>query len=116
MLNKILGTKGERLAADFLIRHGFEVIERNFRYNRGEIDIITRKGKLISFCEVKTRRSDTYGSGEEAIDLKKRKQIQKVAEGYILEHKLDDYDFRFDVVVVEMRRSSTKIRIIEDAF
>jgi putative endonuclease len=114
--NKKLGTKGEQLAANFLKGHGFEIIERNFRFDRGEIDIIARKEKLISFCEVKTRTSDAYGRGEEAVDPRKRKQIRKVAEGYIMEHGLDDYDFRFDVVVVEVKRGSTKIRIIEDAF
>jgi len=116
MLKKILGAKGEKLAADFLERLGFEVINRNFRFERGEIDIIARKGKLIIFCEVKTRTSSVYGKGEEAVDLRKQKQIRKVAEGYILERELDDYEFRFDVVVVEIERSETKIRIIENAF
>jgi len=116
MLKKLLGTKGEKLAADFLCRQGFEIIDRNFRFDRGEIDIIARKGKLIIFCEVKTRTTSTFGKGEEAVDYRKQQQIRKVAEGYISEKKLDDYDFRFDVVVVEIKRESTKIRVIEDAF
>ncbi|MFZ1080385.1 MAG: YraN family protein [Candidatus Kryptoniota bacterium] len=116
MLNKVLGTKGENLASDFLKRNGFEIIERNFRYDRGEIDIIARKGKLITFCEVKTRTSSAYGGGETAVNFRKQQQIRKVAEGYIAERELDDYDFRFDVIVVEIRRGSTSIRIIENAF
>lgn len=114
--------KGEQLAADFLTRRGFKIIERNFKYDRGEIDIIARKGNLIVFCEVKTRRSTTYGGGESAVDFRKQQQIRKVAEGYIAERNFsagplgEDFDFRFDVIVVEMSSSSTKIRVIENAF
>jgi putative endonuclease len=116
MLNKALGAKGEELAAKFLQRHGFEIMERNFRYEKGEIDIIARRGSLITFCEVKTRTSAAYGGGENAVDYRKQKQIRKVAEGFIVERDLEDYDFRFDVVVVEIKRDSTKIRIIQNAF
>ena len=72
MLNKVLGAKGEKLAADFLERNGFEVTEKNFRYDRGEIDIVARKGKLITFCEVKTRTNSAYGGGENAVDYRKQ--------------------------------------------
>jgi len=116
MQKKLLGAKGEKLAADFLCHHGFEIIDRNFRYGRGEIDIVARKDRLIIFCEVKTRTSSTFGKGEDAVDGRKQQQIRKVAEGYISEKKLDNFDFRFDVVVVEINRGSTKIRVIEDAF
>jgi putative endonuclease len=116
MLRKVLGAKGEHLAARFLERQGFEIIEQNFRYARGEIDIIAKKEKLISFCEVKTRTSKTYGAGEDAVDSKKQEQIRKVAEGYVSERDLDDCDFRFDVIVVEIGRNETKIRVIENAF
>jgi len=116
MLKKVLGAKGEQIAVGFLKRQGFEIIERNFRYERGEIDIIAKRENLISFCEVKTRTSDTYGSGEDAVDFKKQEQIRKVAEGFIMEHELDSYEYSFDVVVVEIRRNDTKIRFIENAF
>jgi putative endonuclease len=116
MQRKSLGTKGEHLAAEFLRRHGFEIIARNFRYDRGEIDIIAGKEKLISFCEVKTRTSTAYGSGEDAVDTRKQRQIRKVAEGFISERELDGYDFRFDVVVVDIRKKETTIRLIENAF
>ena len=116
MSTKVLGSKGEQLGAEFLRKRGYEIIARNFRYERGEIDIIAQKDKLISFCEVKTRKSDSYGRGEDAVDSRKQNQIRKVAEGYIAGKELEGYEFRFDVVVVEIRRNSTKIRIIEDAF
>jgi len=116
MSTKTLGTKGEKIAADFLCHHGLEIVERNFRYGHGEIDIIAKKGNLIIFCEVKTRTGSAYGKGEDAVNEKKQKQIRRVAEGYISGRELDGYDFRFDVVVVEIKRNQTKIRIIENAF
>ncbi len=116
MLKKTLGAKGEQLAAGFLRRQGFEIIERNYRFEHGEIDIIARKENLISFCEVKTRTSDTYGRGEDAVGSRKQRQIRKVAEGFLAGGNLEGYDFRFDVVVVEIRRGETMIRLIEDAF
>ncbi|MCL4511336.1 MAG: YraN family protein [Bacteroidetes bacterium] len=121
-MNKVLGAKGEQLAAEFMSRRGYEVVEKNFKYDRGEIDIIARKGNLIVFCEVKTRTNNAYGGGENAVDSRKQEQIRKVAEGYIAERNLsagslgEDFDFRFDVIVVEMSSSSTKIRVIENAF
>ncbi|MCL4539780.1 MAG: YraN family protein [Bacteroidetes bacterium] len=114
--NKVLGAKGERLAAEFLSRRGFEIVERNFRYNRGEIDLIARRGNLIVFCEVKTRKSSTYGSGEDSVDARKQAQIRKVAEGYISARNLEENEFRFDVLVVDVRDKSTRIRAIENAF
>lgn len=113
---KELGDKGERLAADFIIRRGYEIEERKFRYARAEIDIIARKGNLVVFCEVKTRKSDTYGTGEEAVDAKKQARIRRAAEGYISLRKIDSCEFRFDVIVVDIRSGSTHIRMIEDAF
>ncbi len=115
-LNKVLGARGERLAAEFLNRRGFEIVERNFRYGRGEIDVIARKGNLIVFCEVKTRKSSAFGAGEDAVDVRKQAQIRKVAEGYISKPGLEEAEFRFDVIVIEVRGKSTRIRSIENAF
>lgn len=113
---KTLGDRGERIAADFLSRRGYDIVERKFRYARAEIDLIARKDNLIVFCEVKTRRSNAFGTGEEAVDVKKQSRIKKAAEGYISVKRLESYEFRFDVVVVDIRSGSTSVRLIEDAF
>lgn len=115
-MSKILGTKGERLAEEFLRKNGYEILERNFRYDRAEIDLIVRKENTVVFCEVKTRKSDVFGVGEDAVDPKKRNQIRKAAEGYIAGRGLEDNEFRFDVIVVDVAGYSTRIRVIEDAF
>ncbi len=115
-MNKIVGKKGEQLAASFLSRNGFEILERNFRYGHGEIDLIVRKEKLIVFCEVKARRTETYGPGESAVDERKQTRIRKVAEAYVEARELEGYEFRFDVIVVELKGKTSRIRVIENAF
>ncbi len=115
-MSKALGDRGELLAADFMSRHGYEIVERNFRYNRAEIDLIARKGDMIVFCEVKTRKSNAYGTGEEAVDSKKQNQIRKAADGYVYARGIENLEFRFDVIVVDVREKTTSIRHIEDAF
>jgi putative endonuclease len=122
MLRKELGSKGEQLAADFLIKQGYEIVARNFRYDRGEIDIVAKKGGLLSFCEVKTRKTNKFGAGEDAVNLRKQTQLRKVAEGFIAEQAAvresfaEEYEFRFDVVVVEISQKQSRIRFIENAF
>lgn len=115
-MSKILGNKGEHLAAEFMTRGGYEVIAKNFRFNRAEIDLVARKENLVVFCEVKTRKSNTFGTGEEAVDTRKQDQIRKAAEGFVSERKMDNCEFRFDIIVVDIREKTTMIRAIEDAF
>ena len=69
--NQILGNQGEELAANFLKKNKYKIINRNYRTPYGEIDIIARKNKLIVFVEVKTRSTTYFGSGLEAITRKK---------------------------------------------
>ncbi len=116
MMSKALGDRGELLAAEFMSRHGYEIVERNFRYNRAEIDLIARKDDVIVFCEVKTRKSNTYGTGEEAVDGRKQQQIRKAADGYVTAREIENIEFRFDVIVVDLREKTTSIRHIMDAF
>ncbi len=115
-MSKVLGDRGEDLAAEFMTRNGYEIIARNFRFSRAEIDIVARKEKLVVFCEVKTRKSNTFGTGEEAVDSRKQDQIRKAAEGFVTQRALEDCEFRFDIVVVDVREKTTVIRAIENAF
>lgn len=114
---KRTGAFGEDLAEKFLKKNGYEIIARNYKYGHLEIDIIAKKDKIISFVEVKTRRSHSYGPGEEAVNDTKQGHIKKVAEDFITKHvNSDSFDFRFDVIVIEISNNSTRIRMIENAF
>jgi putative endonuclease len=110
------GTRGESLAAEFLEMNGIRVLARNYRYQRGEIDLIALDGDELVFVEVKTRRTTAYGEPEEAVTPKKQAQLRSVAEGYLLEHDIEGGSCRFDVVTVMIRHDGHTIRLHKDAF
>ncbi len=93
------GGEFEKLAADFLIKHGYKILERNFRCRMGEIDIVAMDGHVLVFIEVKYRSSMKYGGPMPAVNLKKQQTISKVALYYLIVHELNmSTACRFDVV------------------
>jgi len=96
----LLGDIGEKLAAEHLCRNGYTILHRNYRTRSGEIDIIARQGETLVFAEVKTRRSETFGSPAAAVTRRKQLQISRVAQEYIARENLYDSAARFDVVSV----------------
>jgi putative endonuclease len=110
---KSLGRKGEEKALQYLEKKGYEILELNYRWGRGEIDIICKEKKLIIFVEVKTRKSRLFGDPVEAVDKRKQRQIIKIAERYLVQKKLyNKSDCRFDVITL----SRDELNHIEDAF
>ncbi|MFA6981315.1 MAG: YraN family protein [Ignavibacteriaceae bacterium] len=110
------GKEGEDLAASFLVEKGFEIIERNYRYGKGEIDIVARDKDFLVFVEVKSRESLEYGKPEEAITKRKMSQIRKIAEAYLAEKNITDENIRFDVVAILFLGGETTINYYENAF
>lgn len=112
-----VGKRGEDLAADYLIKQGSKILERNYRQRCGEIDIIARDGKTLVFIEVKTRRSNTFGSPFDAITPKKQQQIATTAKDYLCRKKLFNKPARFDVIgVTLLPGKKPKIEIVTNAF
>ena len=109
------GEWGENLAAHFLKEKGYRIIERNYRYDRGEIDIVAQDGNDLVFVEVKLRETEAFGSPEESITPFKEEQLKKVAEGYLFEHNLEDQSCRFDVVAITFADGKPRIRILQNA-
>ena len=100
-----LGALGESLAAAHLEAHGLSIVERNFRTRYGEVDLIADDSGTVVFVEVKTRRGSAFGTPEEAVTLRKRRRLVKVAVAYLQSHDLADRDWRVDVVGVMLRRN-----------
>ena len=102
MCNKqVIGKIGEEKACNFLTKRGDEILEKNFKCREGEIDIIAKdKNMELVFIEVKTRRSVTYGTPIEAIDINKKEHIYKVAKYYILKNKIYNEAIRFDAIEI----------------
>lgn len=98
-LRIVLGRLGEDLAAGWLEAQGYEILKRNYRCPYGEIDLIVRKDRQISFVEVKTRRGDGYGSPGEAVNCKKQEKM-KVAARYFLLDQEEDWAVEFQVIEV----------------
>jgi len=113
---KTTGERGEEIAAGFLEKHNFRIIQRNFRCRCGEVDIIARDGKTLVFVEVKTRRNATYGLPQLAVTPFKQRQISKAALTYLSKNRLMKEDARFDVISVLLLDSSPVIDHIRNAF
>lgn len=95
------GNKGENLAAEFLQQKGFEIVARNYRYRRAEIDLIVRQGNWTIFVEVKTRSSAAYGQPEEFVEAHQARRIFEAAEEFIYTTNWHGH-IRFDIVSVKL--------------
>lgn len=95
-----IASLGEDIAVDYLRKKGYKIIERNFRKKYEEIDIVALSGSTLVFVEVKTRKSDSYGSPFEGISPFKVHHLVRLAEYYKLTHKNLPDDLRIDAVGV----------------
>ena len=111
------GTGGEDEACKYITGLGYQIIKRRFHYGRvGEIDIVAKDGDRLVFVEVKTRTQHSRGKPEDFVDVRKQRQLKRVAEGYYHINKLTDKLCRFDVIAVDMTKSTPEIRHYKTAF
>ena len=110
-----VGKLGEEIAVKYLTDKGYEILERNWRAYRKEIDIIAVDDKDIVFVEVKTRQDDEYGTPEMAVNRQKRAHIYAAASAYYYEHQIS-MDVRFDIIAILYRDGKPEINHIVDAF
>ena len=112
-----LGRAGEARAARFLEAQGYVLLARNWRVREGELDIVAQEGDTLAFVEVKTRRSNAYGLGEESIDASKQQRLALLAERFLAAHPdLAFQQCRFDVVVIDYTQRPAQIRLYRNAF
>lgn len=98
---KRLGGWGETIAAEYLTGNGYVILERNFRTQYGEIDLIALDKEILVFVEVKTRTSRKFGYPEEAISPKKKEHLLASAQSYLQTHQEMERDWRIDVLAIE---------------
>ncbi|MGI6664077.1 MAG: YraN family protein [Christensenellaceae bacterium] len=110
-----LGKKGEQLAAAYLQERGMILLRENYQIRGGEIDLIMQDGETLVFVEVKTRRSQAFGRGVEAIHAKKMQAMRRTAEQYIYENALQEMPMRFDVIEIFLKKETTEIQYIKNA-
>jgi len=94
-----LGREKEELAAEYLNGQGAKILDRNYYFSGGEIDLIAKDGEYLCFIEVKYRKGSSFGFPEEAVTYAKQKKILKGARFYLYQNHLrEDTPCRFDVV------------------
>ena len=98
--NKGLGSYGERVAVQRLVRQGMVLVDRNWRCELGEVDLVLRDGDVLVFCEVKTRSSAAYGHPLEAVTPVKGERLRHLAARWVEEHGVDPPEIRVDLVGV----------------
>ena len=114
---QVRGLAGERAAIDHIGAGGWVVEAHRFRVGRQEVDLVARRGQLVAFIEVKTRRGFAYGAPSEAVGWRKRQTIARVAAIWALRHGRWGDCYRFDVVeVLEEPGGRFECRHIEDAW
>ncbi len=113
--HNLLGQEGEALAVNYLQKHGYKIVEVNWRYKKAEIDIISMKDNVLAIVEVKTRTNAVFGTPQEAVNTKKIKLLVEAVNAYVLENNLD-VEVRFDIVAVIKNKKETTINHLKDAF
>lgn len=112
-----LGQWGESHAQRFLQGQGFEPIARNWRYGKGELDLVMADGRAIVIVEVKTRRDEEYYPAVAAVNVHKRKVLYRTAKRFLGKYHLSDRPLRFDVVTVILGESGKpEIKHYRNAF
>ena len=111
-----VGESGEALAVKFLKKGGYKIIEQNYRCRLGEIDIIARDGEVLTFIEVKARRTGGFGGPKWAVTPKKQRHISMVALEYLKKTKQMEERARFDVVAIRLLPDGPDVEIIKNAF
>ena len=110
-----LGNKGEKIAADYLIKNGYAILEQNYRFLKAEIDIIVKNGDVIIGVEVKTRTSTYFGNPQDFISPKKIKLMVSALDNYVVENDLD-VEVRFDIIAIIKEKNTFQIEHLKDAF
>ena len=109
------GRGAEDLAASYLQQKGFNILVRNYRYQKAEIDIIAQRAHCLAFVEVKARKSSSYGYPETFVSPAKQALIREAAENYIIERDWTQA-MQFDIIAVLQHNGNVQITHFEDAF
>lgn len=116
--NKDIGSYGENLAINYLVKKNYNLLAKNFRNRHGEIDLIFKESDTIIFIEVKSRYSYHFGLPSESVTYFKQKQIIYISNYFLYKYKLLNHNCRFDVIEIYFNKNNNSYYIehIKDAF
>ena len=112
---KYIGNKGEDYAVSFLFANGYDVLQKSFRFGRGEIDIIARKDDVLIFIEVKTRKNADFGYPETFVSESQQERRHRAAEEYVIQKEWHGH-IRFDIIAILWDGTEPTLDYFEDAF
>lgn len=110
-----LGKEGEELAAAFLLKQGYDILERNFRHQKAEVDLLVKKGGVLAAVEVKTRSTPHFGDPQDFVRKKQINLLVRAVDHYVTDKKLN-VEVRFDIVAIIRNKAGVRIEHLEDAF
>ena len=110
-----LGNIGEQKSVDYLINNGYEILERNYRFDKAEVDIIAKKDNLLIVVEVKTRSSKTFGNPQDFVSQKQIQRLVKAVNEYIVINNLE-VEVRFYIIAIVKNKTKYEIEHIKNAF
>lgn len=110
-----LGKIGEQLAMDFLLEKGYEIMKRNYRFDKAEVDIIAKKEQTLAIVEVKTRSTSDFGNPQDFLKPKQIQRIVRAVDEYVTKNKLD-VEVRFDIIAIVKGKNGFSIEHFENAF
>ena len=113
---RVLGAAGEAAVAAWYEAAGYEVLARNWRCPTGELDLVLARGETLVFCEVKTRRSDAFGTPVEAVTTQKQRRLRALAMRWLAESTPRRRALRFDVASVRAAGATLAVEVVEGAF
>ncbi len=110
-----LGKEGEKKAEDFLIKNGYRILEKNYRFRKHEVDIIAQKEAVLIAVEVKTRSTPEFGNPQDFVKPKQIRALVTAVDHYVTTHDLD-LEVRFDIIAIIKNQQGMKIEHLQDAF
>ena len=110
-----LGKLGEELAAEYLQKNGYAILETNWVFQKAEIDILAQKNNTLAVVEVKTRSSIEFGLPQDFVKPKKIQLLVKAVHAYVTENDLD-LEVRFDIIAISKKGQEFVIEHLTDAF
>lgn len=121
MKSKQLGSFGEKIAENYLKNKGYQILDRNYRFQfpgdlqRGEIDIVAKKKDVISFFEVKTLKESSFIFPEEKVNFLKKRKLRITAESWLIKNKIPlNSKWQIDIIAIEMKNGKAKISHFEN--
>lgn len=113
---KYLGDFGESIATEYLLSNNYQILEKNWRFKKYEIDIIAQKNNVIHIIEVKTRHFSEYGEPEDFVSKAQQKFIVTAAHEYLMQNNLE-VDCEFDIIAIKLQENKQfQLNHLKNAF